>query len=75
MVTAMDDSKLSELRQLMGQHNKLVYEAVKAGLVAELSPEESGHWRARWPSTCTSSMFTMPWSLLTCARASRTKLR
>ena len=35
----MDDSKITELRQLMGQHNKLVYEAVKAGMVAELSPE------------------------------------
>ena len=35
----MDDSKATKLRQLAGQHNKLVYEAVKAGKVAELSPE------------------------------------
>jgi hypothetical protein len=35
----MDDSKITKLRQLTGQHNKLVYEAVKAGKVAELSPE------------------------------------
>jgi len=27
----MDDSKRSILRHLMGQHQKLVYEAVKAG--------------------------------------------
>lgn len=35
----MDDSELSGLRKLVGQHDKLVYEAVKAGMVAELSPE------------------------------------
>jgi Domain of unknown function (DUF1841) len=36
----MDDPKLGELRRLVGHHEKLVYEAVKAGLVAEL-PHES----------------------------------
>jgi hypothetical protein len=36
----MDDPKLSELRRLVGQHEKLVYETVKAGMVAEL-PHES----------------------------------
>jgi len=36
----MDDPKLTELRRLVGQHEKLVYEAVKAGKVAEL-PHES----------------------------------
>lgn len=32
----MDDSKLKELRNSVGQHEKLVYEAGKAGMVAEL---------------------------------------
>jgi Domain of unknown function (DUF1841) len=36
----MDDPKLTGLRKLLGQHEKLVYEAVKDGLVAEL-PHES----------------------------------
>jgi uncharacterized protein DUF1841 len=36
----MDDSKLTELRRLVGNHEKLVYEAVKSGFVAEL-PHES----------------------------------
>jgi hypothetical protein len=35
----MDESKDTELRRLTGRHSKLVYEAVKAGKVAELSPE------------------------------------
>jgi hypothetical protein len=36
----MDDSDLTELRSLVGQHAKLVYEAVQAGAVDEL-PHES----------------------------------
>ncbi len=36
----MDDPKLTELRRLLGQREKLVYEAVKAGMVAGL-PHES----------------------------------
>jgi hypothetical protein len=36
----MDDPQLSELRRLVGQHEKIVYEAVKEGTVAEL-PHES----------------------------------
>ena len=36
----MDDSDLTELRSLVGLHEKLVYEAVKAGTVDEL-PQES----------------------------------
>ena len=36
----MDDSKFAELRRLVGQHEKMVYEAVKAGKVAQL-PDES----------------------------------
>jgi hypothetical protein len=36
----MDDRTLTELRRLVGEHEKLVYEAVKAGMVAEL-PHES----------------------------------
>jgi hypothetical protein len=36
----MDDPKLTELRKLAGQHEKLVYEAVKSGCVAQL-PHES----------------------------------
>jgi hypothetical protein len=36
----MDDSELTELRRLVGQHEKLVFEAIKTGRVAEL-PHES----------------------------------
>ena len=36
----MDDTLFSELRRLVGQHEKLVFEAIKAGRVAEL-PHES----------------------------------
>jgi len=36
----MDGSNLSELRKMVNQHEKIVYEAVKAGTVAEL-PHES----------------------------------
>jgi hypothetical protein len=36
----MDDPKFAELRRLVGQHEKIVYEAVKAGSVAQL-PHES----------------------------------
>jgi antitoxin (DNA-binding transcriptional repressor) of toxin-antitoxin stability system len=36
----MDGAKLKELRELVGQHAKLVYEAVKTGRVGEL-PHES----------------------------------
>ncbi len=36
----MDDPELTDLRRLVGQHEKIVYEAVKAGMVAEL-PHES----------------------------------
>ena len=36
----MDDPKFTELRRLVGQHEKIVYEAVKGGKVAEL-PYES----------------------------------
>lgn len=36
----MDDPKLTELCRVVGQHQKLVYDAVKAGKVAEL-PHES----------------------------------
>ena len=39
----MDDAKLTELRRLVGQHAKLVYEAVKTGMAAEL-PHESQHY-------------------------------
>jgi len=42
----MDDSNYTELRRLTGRHNKLVYEAVKAGIVAELSPENQPLARA-----------------------------
>jgi len=42
----MDDSKDTELRQLVGGHSKLVYEAVKAGVVAELSQENQALARA-----------------------------
>jgi hypothetical protein len=40
MGAEMDDPKLTELRKLVGQHEKMVYEAVKTGKVAEL-PHES----------------------------------
>jgi len=36
----MDDPKFAELRRLVGHHEKIVYEAVKAGRVAQL-PHES----------------------------------
>lgn len=36
----MTDRKLAELRRIVGEHEKLVYEAVKAGNVTEL-PHES----------------------------------
>ena len=36
----MDDPELTELRRLVGQHEKLVFEAIKTGRVAEL-PHES----------------------------------
>ena len=36
----MDDPQFTELRRLVGQHEKLVYEAVKAGMVGKL-PHES----------------------------------
>ena len=36
----MDDPQFAELRRLVGQHEKLVYEAVKAGRVTQL-PHES----------------------------------
>jgi hypothetical protein len=36
----MDDPKFAELRRLVGYHEKIVYEAVKAGMVAQL-PHES----------------------------------
>ncbi len=36
----MDDPKFAELRGLVGYHEKIVYEAVKAGMVAQL-PHES----------------------------------
>jgi hypothetical protein len=35
----MDDPKLKELRKVVGELDKLVYEAVKAGMVAELPHE------------------------------------
>jgi hypothetical protein len=38
-MTEMDGPKPTELRRLVGQHDKLVYKAVKAGKVAELSHE------------------------------------
>jgi Domain of unknown function (DUF1841) len=36
----MDDPQFTELRRLVGQHERLVFEAIKAGRVAEL-PHES----------------------------------
>jgi hypothetical protein len=36
----MDDPEFTELRKLVGQHEKLVFEAIKAGTVADL-PHES----------------------------------
>src|ERR1700686_2351074 len=39
-MTEMDDAKLTELRKMVSLHEKLVYDAVKAGTVGEL-PHES----------------------------------
>jgi hypothetical protein len=42
----MPDSKFTELRRTVGQRNKLLYEAVKAGRTADLSPEDRALARA-----------------------------
>ena len=42
----MDDPKFTERRRLVGQHEKTVYEAVKAGKVAELPHESQLYARA-----------------------------
>jgi hypothetical protein len=42
----MDGDELAKLRKLMGQLHKLIYEAAKAGAVAELSDEEQLFARA-----------------------------
>jgi hypothetical protein len=42
----MDDPQYTQLRRLVGQHEKIVYEAVKAGQVAELSHESQLYARA-----------------------------
>lgn len=39
-VKGMDDDILKELRELVGQHAKLIYDAIKAGTAGEL-PHES----------------------------------
>jgi hypothetical protein len=36
----MHDSKFTELRQLVGHRNKVLYETVKAGRIADVPPEE-----------------------------------
>ena len=36
----MDDAKSSKLRMIVGQYKKLVHEAVKAGRVQDLSPDQ-----------------------------------
>jgi hypothetical protein len=35
----MDESEFTELRRLIGRHEKLVFEAIKAGMVSELPHE------------------------------------
>jgi Domain of unknown function (DUF1841) len=42
----MDDPKLKELRKLVGQREKLIFEAVKAGLLPNLQHEEQLYARA-----------------------------
>ena len=42
----MDDPQFAELRRLVGQHEKLVFEAIKAGRVAELPHESQLYARA-----------------------------
>ena len=42
----MDDPKLKELRKLIGQREKLIFEAVKAGLLPNLQHEEQLYARA-----------------------------
>jgi len=42
----LHDSKLSGLRELVGRKNKIVYEALKAGRLADLPPEEQALARA-----------------------------
>jgi len=42
----MYDPKLTELRRLVGQQNKILYEAVKAGRAADLPPQDQPLARA-----------------------------
>lgn len=42
----MDKSKETELRALLGQHSKLIYDAVKAGMADDLPPEHQPLARA-----------------------------
>jgi hypothetical protein len=42
----MDDRELTELRKVVGLHEKLVYEAIKRGMVAELPHEGQFYARA-----------------------------
>lgn len=42
----MDDPELTELRRMVSQHEKLVFEAIKAGTVAELPPESQLYAKA-----------------------------
>ncbi|HXJ96997.1 MAG TPA: DUF1841 family protein [Terriglobia bacterium] len=42
----MPDSKFADLRQLLGQRNKVLYEAVKAGRTADLPSEDQAMARA-----------------------------
>lgn len=42
----MDDPKLTELHRVVGQHEKLVYEAVKTGMLSELPHEDQFLGRA-----------------------------
>jgi hypothetical protein len=39
MVKEMDESEFTELRRLIGRHEKLVFDAIKAGIVTELRHE------------------------------------
>jgi hypothetical protein len=45
-VKEMDDDKFKELRKLVGQHAKLVYDAIKAGTVGELPLETQPYAQA-----------------------------
>ena len=63
----MDNSQFTELRRLVGQHEKIVFEAVKMGKVAEL-PHESQLYARAIQEHMHLGTFTMSLSSQTCVK-------